>query len=106
LTEVRCHRGNKMSQVVAKITLFSTENGGKSSPLRSPFYACPLEIDGSMYDCRILIDDDASPIFPGSTFVAKVKFLFPNEVLKKLRIGKKFRVWEAGFKGDGEVIEL
>jgi len=94
--------------VIARIYLYPTEQGGKKQNMMPPWFGCPLKIDGvddSYHDCRILLDA-AGQVAPGQTVIAPVAFLAPELFQDKLHVGLKFKLWETRFIGEGEITEV
>ena len=99
-----------MKKVIAKIGFLSEEEGGRSQPIPVMNYGCPVFFDSipklseHAYDCRLLIPDYGSPIFPGDTIEnLKMVFLSPDEVIPHLRKGCRFSLWERKIIARGEV---
>jgi len=91
--------------IIAKVYLYPTDEGGRQGPTPSNYIGFPLEFEGSYYDCRLLLDDIGS-ISPGETVEVPIIFLYSELIVPKLKIGSKFRLWERGFKGDGVVLDI
>ncbi len=85
------------------------EGGRKTSlkrkfPLGVDFYACPMIIDGTAYDCRLLIGDQELKL--GKYYEVPVKFLNKDLVLPNLFVGKNIVLWEGKEVASGTVIKL
>ena len=103
-----------MKIVLATITLFSTTNGGRVSPiLPVRDFGCPIffknvpSLIGHGYDCRILMREVGKEILPGETAHGiGIVFLSPEEVLPNIRVGTTFNLWEGKPIGEGEIIAI
>lgn len=94
--------------VLARIYLYRTEDGGRTQPLTPPWYGCPTlieEVTDSYHDCRILLEDIGT-IFPGQKAVVPIAFLCPELFADKIVVGRKFKLWERRFIGEGEILEV
>ena len=90
--------------IIATVFFYKTEDGGRQSPTPSNFFNCPLLINNNYYDCRLLLTN-IGKIFPGDTVRVPIKFVLPK-VIRELRIGDTFYIWELGIKGEGKVEEI
>ncbi len=87
----------------------SAEGGRKSTlrrkaPLGPDFYACPMIVNGNMYDCRLLIGD--MEIELGKYYEVPVKFLDKDLTLPNLSIGKQITLWEGKEVAAGTVTKI
>jgi hypothetical protein len=102
-----------MNEVIARIRLRRTEDGGRSTPIPPTTFGCPLFFEGIPelshhgYDCRMFIGEHGRPILPGTTAdgIALV-FLSPDEVLPHMKPGVTFSIWESKIIGRGEVVRV
>ena len=92
-------------QLVAKVRLYATEDGGKAQPA-FPGWGCPCMVTkmqpSSGYDGWQLLGDD--PLYPGEERRVGFFFLSPEGADTMLRAGH-FYLWEGGFIGEAEVVE-
>jgi hypothetical protein len=103
--------GLAMKTVLAKITLFTTAQGGRSSPiLPLRDFGCPVffknapALTAHAYDCRLLVREAGKEILPGETVKdICVVFLSPKEVLPNISVGTRFDLWEGKVIGEGEI---
>jgi hypothetical protein len=91
---------------VAKITLYSADQGGRLSPIvggwRGPdtWFGCPCKFDPmdfSGWDCRIL--NGLDNFSPGETKQFGMVFLSP-EIVPAMRKVQKFYLWEGHIIGE------
>lgn len=85
---------------IAKITLYSTEKGGRQSPLIGEQFGCLCKFDEkdfSAWDCRILVGGER--FYPGETKNFGIKFMTP-EAGALFRVVKKFYLWESKIIGE------
>ncbi len=91
--------------ILAKIKFYPTSQGGRKTPITGDVYRTTMFIgdaeDGN--DCRLLLNQVGS-ISPGDEVVVPVRFLCPELALPRLKIGVRFKLWEGGVKGEGEVL--
>jgi hypothetical protein len=92
-------------QIIADITLYASERGGRKGATPSDWFGCPCMVskDRDAWDCRILLQ--GVPLAPGETRRVGMVFLSPNEAIPDLRQAGKFYLWEGGFIGEGTIIE-
>ena len=92
--------------ILADITLYDTEQGGRKSPTPADQFNCPIDIDGVKHDCRLLLKN-IGPLIPGEKKInVPIKFLCPEIVLPKISIGKLFYLCEIGIIGEGLVSRI
>ena len=91
--------------IIAEVHLFSTESGGRSSRTPSKFFGCPAEIQGELFDCRLILGESAC-LAPGDTATLPIRFLSPDTVLSKLKVGDEIRLWESRYIGTAKVLAL
>ncbi|MCT6518112.1 MULTISPECIES: hypothetical protein [Enterobacterales] len=103
-----------MSKIHATITLFTTQLGGRRSPMTSSrpyhcplFFASPIEIAQHGFDCRILINELEINLYPGETANnIPIIFLSPEEIFPYLKINMSFNIWENGYIGEGIITKI
>ena|SRR5881396_3116215 len=106
--------GFAMKDVLVRISLRRTEDGGRQGPiLPVRDFSCPVffrnvpDLAGHGYDCRLLVRRTGKPIAPGETADGiPIIFLSTEDVLPHLRVGISFELWEGRIIGDGEVMEM
>jgi len=91
--------------ILAKVYLYPTDQGGRKSPTPSNYIGFPCYFEGNYYDCRLLLDGIGS-ISPGDTVDVPIIFLYSEKIMTLLKIGSKFKLWEGGFKGEGVVLKI
>ena len=94
-----------MNDVKAKIYLFSSETSGRKKDIQSG-YKAPLQIIEKQLNDSIINLINKDSISPGETGEAFINFLYPNLVQPFIYKGKTFKIWENGFIGEGEVINI
>ena len=91
--------------ILAELTFFPSEKGGRRGPTPSDAFGCPVGFEGQNFDIRF----DLSPVgqvSPGSTVHVKGQFLSPHLIKPRLKVGSTFTLWELGTIGEGRVLEL
>ena len=94
------------ADVVARVRLYRTEEGGRGNVITAGQFGCPFFYDGEAFDCRILLNQVGVTLAPGATAVVPIKFLRPDLVKPRLRTGARFKLWEGKDFADGEVLEV
>lgn len=102
-----------MRKIVVRMRLLSQEEGGRTKPLPSGTFNCPMffedvpELSGHGYDCRVLLSEIRGPIAPGDVVEGvRIVFLSPEEVFAHVRSGTRFTLWEGKTIAHGEVISI
>jgi len=91
--------------LLAKVTFYSTEIGGRKGVTPHDIFGCPLEFDNEYFDARFDLTESGE-VKPGTTVNLPVKFLNKELVKQKLSVGVKFKLWESGTIGEGEILEV
>ena len=92
--------------IIARITMFAPNAGGKSSAIPAVRYGCPLFINGQGFDCRLLLDQVEHELVPGATTEVPIKFLYFDLVRNLLMPGVRFTLWEIKHFAEGEIIRV
>jgi len=96
---------HKDAHFVGRIRLYTTEEGGRRSPVLLPQLRCMLEYKEELFDCVLLLDEVGS-ISPGYEGEVPIAILFSHYVMDRLQVGDRFRLRELRFIGEGEVVEI
>jgi hypothetical protein len=92
------------SDIIADVTLYPTERGGRRGPTPAEWFGCPctprLE-PPDYWDCRLYYE---APIQPGETRRVAVKFL-SKEAIPIFRSAGRFYLWEGRIIGEAIVIQ-
>ena len=97
--------------VKALIVLFSTEKGGRRTPIFSgyrPNHAFEILDNGLAKDTHIgeITFEDSSSLAPGDTKEVSIRFLNSPYLDANLRVGTRWRLQEgAKVVGEGEILE-
>jgi hypothetical protein len=83
---------------------YPTEKGGRKEPTPPGILRCPLEFDGEMFDCGLFLDE--GPLAPGASATVPIKFLFPELIKPRLKVGSRFKLWEMRTIADGVVEQI
>lgn len=89
--------------IIAKIRFYTIKEGGRKTSTPDNYFGCPLLINDSLYDCRLLLDEVGS-IHPGSEIDIPIKLLDSKTVLKFLKKGTTFQLWEGRTIAEGRVL--
>lgn len=90
--------------VLLKIRFRKTSEGGRLSRIQGDFYGCPMFVQGTAFDCRLLLDGQCIEL--GESYTLGAKFLCPEAVLPALSIGLKIILWEGKEIADGHILEI
>jgi hypothetical protein len=63
-----------------------------------------MYLDSKYFDCRWIVKDEI--FYPGREYRIGVKFLFPDDVLPLLALGKHIQMWEGKVIAEGVIEEL
>jgi hypothetical protein len=91
--------------LIAKIYLFPTSEGGRQGPTPSEKFGCLLEFNGEFFDCRLLLEETGA-LWPGQEAVISIKFLNPDLAKHQLKLGDSFYLYEGKRIAEGEVEKL
>lgn len=93
-----------MPDAFLEVRFKTTEEGGRNTPVKGDFYACPLFVDGDGFECRLLIKGQTLEL--GNLYEVPVKFMNKELILPKLDIGKVVMLWEGKDVGSGKVLRF
>ena len=68
--------------IIARLTLYPAEQGGRKSATPSNYLACIFEFEGEYFECRLFLDD-VGPLLPGAQATVPIKFLSPELVKER-----------------------
>jgi hypothetical protein len=91
--------------VIARVFFFLTSEGGRQGPTPSDSLSCIFGFGGRFYDCRLLLEEVGS-LWPGQEAVVPIKFLFPELIKHRLKIGDRFYLRDYRKIAEGEIQEL
>ena len=92
--------------IYASIDFSSTEKNGRKLPTDSHMFGTIFVINQSKHDCRLLLDKIGA-ILPGEKKMrVPIKFLCPDIVMLKLKIGSRFYLWDMRNIAEGKVEEI
>jgi hypothetical protein len=95
--------------IIANICLVSKEEGSpRTLPISRAWFGlgCPIEYKGHKFDCKILLDENKIDFELGTCRRIPLKFLWPEGIVPRLKIGDSFLLWERGVIGQGTVTEI
>lgn len=88
--------------IVASLRFISTDEGGRKSPIVAPQFACTFKHDGEANDCRLLLEEKGD-VWPGQQLSVAIKFLYPDLVRPRLRVGDHFQLLEGKVIAQGTI---
>lgn len=92
-------------ELIADITLYPTQQGGRKKPTPSDWFGCPCVLSKELlegWDCRILLQGLA--LMPGETRRLGMIFLSAELAIPALRAAGKFYLWEGHAIGEGVIV--
>ena len=94
---------NTEPEIIADVTFYPTEAGGKKLTVHGEWYGCPCKVGEEYWECRILLLHKIT-IAPGETRRVGIVFL-SSEGAEKVRLAGKFLLWEGRSIGEGIVVD-
>ncbi len=91
--------------IIAKITLFRTDAGGRQGPTPDKKFNCLVKIDDAYFDVRLNLEKTGA-ISPGQTVRVPVNFLDRESARGHCSIGKRFFLKEFNIIGDGTIEDV
>ena len=92
-------------QLVAEVTLYATERGGRQGPTPPDGLGCLCQLAGGEsreWDCRLLLH--GSPMAPGETRRVEITFLSADEAVPAILEVGRFLLWEGRIIGEAKVV--
>lgn len=92
-------------QLVAEITLYATERGGRQGPTPPDWFGCLCQLargDSQGWDCRLSLH--GSPMAPGETRRVELTFLSVDQAVPAILETGRFFLWEGRIIGEGKVV--
>lgn len=96
---------NTIIDIVARIKLYHTNEGGRESSTQSDRFACIFEFEKENFSCFFNLTD-IGPLYPGFAGNVPIAFLSPKLIKHRLKIGSQFLLKECRIIGEGEVIDI
>ncbi len=91
--------------IIASVQFYPTEKGGRKGPTPPDIFRSPLEFEGEMFDC-VLFLDESGPLAPGASATVPIKFLCPELIKPRLKVGSRFKLWEMRTIAEGVVEQI
>jgi hypothetical protein len=91
--------------IVATLRLLSSDSGGRHAPIMASVFGCIFEHDGESNDCRLLLEGKGD-VWPGQQLSVPIKFVHPELVRSRLRVGDSFRLCEGKAIAHGTIDEI
>lgn len=93
---------NIAPQLVAEVTLYATDEGGRQGLTPPDWFGCICKLaenDRRAWDCRLLLH--GFPMAPGETRRIGIAFLWPDQAVPAIVQARKFFLWEGRVIGEG-----
>lgn len=103
----QCHDQKNISKadILAKVTLYPTAQGGRESATPSDKFGCLCVVNGVHFDCRLLLAGIGA-LRPGQSVTVPIKFLDADTAKNFIGVGTRFFLREVKIIGEGEVEKL
>lgn len=92
----------RAAEIVATVTFFATDAGGRSGPPPREEWRCVLKTAAGNLDARLSFNRDEA-VGPGSTSTARIQLLSPELAGATFPLGADFELWEGKTVGRGKV---
>jgi hypothetical protein len=92
--------------IIARVTMYPSDAGGKSSAIPPVQFRCPLSINGELFDCRLLLNQAGVSLLPGCSTDIPIKFLYLDLVRDMLVPGAQFALWDMRNFAEGTILEV
>ncbi|MGI6416374.1 MAG: hypothetical protein ACOX1P_11955 [Thermoguttaceae bacterium] len=92
--------------ITARVRLYHTANGGKSTAIPPVQFGCVFRFEGEYFDCRLLLDQVQIMLNPGDAADVPIKFMFPELIKARLKHGDSFELWDGRDIAEGTVLEV
>lgn len=89
--------------LLLRVRLNKTSEGGRLSDIVGPDYRCPLIVNGRGFDCRFLPFNELKL---GVEKNVKVKMLDRRAALSCIELGQRVELWEGRVIGEAVVIGI
>lgn len=90
------------ADIVARLSLFRADEGGRRTATPAHNFKCRLQIDGEYFDVRLDLEK-TGPLSPGQTALVPINFLDREHAKKYCSKGKKFDLKEIATIGKGVI---
>jgi hypothetical protein len=97
--------GNIKPNLIADVTLYSTNQGGLKGPTPTEWFGCPCMVDKESsrgWDCRLLLEGRS--MSPGETRRVGISFISGEKAAQLFRTARKFYLWHMRIIGEAIVI--
>jgi len=92
-------------EIIAELTLFTTDHGGRNAPIPKGEYRGVLGVATGNYSARFDVNED-SGFQLGTTAKLGIQFLDPVSALLHFPVDSEFTIWEGGAIGKGKVLQV
>ncbi len=90
--------------IIALITLYPTNRGGRQGATPPDKFGCLFELNGEYFDCRLLLGGIGA-LSPGQTAVVPILFLSPELLRGHISVSQAFYLRDGCRIADGEVVQ-
>jgi hypothetical protein len=91
--------------IIVSAHFYSEDEGGRKTATPPDRFGCIFTFDGENFDCFLLLENIGA-VKPGDLVQVPIKFLHPQLVKSRLRIGSSFILRELRTIAEGQVREI
>lgn len=96
---------NKQAKITAEIQLLRTDQNGLGAPLTQKKVGCIFTYRGEDFSCFILIDDGKG-LSPGMAGEIFIKFVYPELIVPRLKVGARFDLRDYRVFAHGKILAI
>ena len=96
---------NQIADIIATVSLFSTDAGGRRGPTPDGKFNCLMVIDEKNFDVRLHLESTGA-VWPGQTAKVPISFLDREHAKKYCSVGRTFILREVSPIGNGVIDEV
>ena len=78
--------------IYALVRFANPEEGGRDTAIVGDHYGCVFAVNESGFECRLVLREGMMPL--GVEQPVPIIFMNPDTVLRKIRVGDRFHLWE------------
>jgi hypothetical protein len=91
--------------IIAELAFYPPEAGGRQSPIHLKLFGCIFVYEDENFDCFVLLAE-GQQVSPGDKTVLPIKFLRPQLIKPRLRVGASFKLRELANIAEGAVLQI
>jgi hypothetical protein len=91
--------------IKAEVKLLTSKEGGLKEPLTRQKVGSIFACENDSFSCFLILANDQQ-VFPGEKAVLSIKFVYPELIKPKLRVGDIFKLRDYRVFATGKVLEV